>query len=339
MPKRKEISASNIKRSFRDDFNSASLDTASWEIVQNNNMTVAMDGSQLRITTGTTNGAICVIRCKHRLWLSVDAYAVLSISARRANQVFRFELISEDGLDGCGWEYTGTAAATSNYYTKNNGVITTTSMANAQNTSSLARWEVMACPDKVIVNNNPLTDNMAQRTDVVVQNCPSPEKVYYLQIYAENTGVPAGSTDIAFDAISFVHIEELYSTILAGRGSYMTHGAIPILGAVRNYVVYYSDTTTPLGASTSFTGTSRALFNPGMVGKFRAFAYADQAGTLKIEQSRTGSTWYQMASASVSANTPTTLESNIYMQYVRVAYTNGATAQSSFELNSCAVSM
>lgn len=339
MPKSHTPVFTNRNRIFRDDFNNiTALDTNNWAIIQND-MTVSINSNQLFISTGTTAGAKCKIRCVHPISLSTVFYAALSISNRRAEQVTRFAIVSDDGLDACGWEFADAAPGTSTAYTMNNGVKTTSSLPNSNNTNSLAKWEVTVLYDRVIFNNNPLTDNMHQRTDQLLQNCPSLEKTYYLEIYVENINAPAGNTNIAFDSIGFVDVNEMYTVVLGGRGTYMPQGAITTSGIVRNYMVHYSDSTTPLGANATFTGTSRLLGNPNFTDKFRAFANADQGGTLYIEQSRNGSTWHALNSVSVSANTPTTLEASIYMQYVRVRYVNGATPQTSFELNSCAVSI
>jgi len=65
--------------------------------------------------------------------------------------------------------------------------------------------------------------------------------------------------------------------------------------------------------------------------------FADQPGTLYIEQSRDNATWRIFKQVSVSANTVVTDETPIYLRYVRVRYVNGATAQTAFELNTALV--
>lgn len=94
----------------------------------------------------------------------------------------------------------------------------------------------------------------------------------------------------------------------------------------------FVDTTTPLGISAVFTGTTRRV-DP-RTNRFIANAFADQAGTLVVQTSVDGTTWRQRASVAVSANAMSTVDIPITTPYARVAYTNGATAQTVFELTS-----
>lgn len=103
----------------------------------------------------------------------------------------------------------------------------------------------------------------------------------------------------------------------------------------------YTDSSTVLAASATFTGTSRATTSLPYVSRFKARAFADQAGTLYIEQSLdTGTTWQVVATGSVVANIVVDLNvavtgalgaANLY----RVRYVNGATVQTLFRLSSC----
>ena len=102
----------------------------------------------------------------------------------------------------------------------------------------------------------------------------------------------------------------------------------------------YVDSTTALGASATFTGTTRNLqvsTSPIIVyyAGVRAIVTANVAGTLYIDESPDGSTWLQgAASAAVAAGAVVTLSYKAVNGYVRVRYVNGSTAQSSFGLYS-----
>lgn len=70
---------------------------------------------------------------------------------------------------------------------------------------------------------------------------------------------------------------------------------------------------------------------PSTVKEFVATAFADQAGTFRIEMSVDGSTWRRATpDTAVSANTPVTLIAPVVTRYLRVVYVNGATAQTAF---------
>ncbi len=65
----------------------------------------------------------------------------------------------------------------------------------------------------------------------------------------------------------------------------------------------------------------------------RAFVFADQPGTLTIEQSKDGATWRQTTSVDVLASAGTILESLIGREYVRASFTNtGGSTTTVFEL-------
>lgn len=99
-------------------------------------------------------------------------------------------------------------------------------------------------------------------------------------------------------------------------------------------------TTTPLGGSASYsqtgvdrlapTGTDKPAFP---VGRVCGIVWADQAGTLYLEESDDNSNWPTTASVAVSANTTTTLPwTSVSKRWFRFRYVNGATAQGSFIL-------
>jgi hypothetical protein len=93
----------------------------------------------------------------------------------------------------------------------------------------------------------------------------------------------------------------------------------------------YSGTTTPLAANGVYTSavmvTDRADNISGMV-------FADQAGTILIEQSADGSNWDLSTDYPVVANDGKGFSEALYGPYVRVRYINGATAQGAFRLYS-----
>lgn len=101
---------------------------------------------------------------------------------------------------------------------------------------------------------------------------------------------------------------------------------------------FWNESVTPQGASATVTGTARdvgaqAGQNHGLCA-FNVIAVSDQAGTIRIESSLNGSTWYRAtADVAVAANTPVILSIPISSQFHRAVYVNGATAQTSFKLD------
>lgn len=92
--------------------------------------------------------------------------------------------------------------------------------------------------------------------------------------------------------------------------------------------------TTALAISAAFTSTAIDLANSREYTRLSVLGFADQAGAMKVEQSWDEATWTKThENASVAANTPALLENcKLYMRYVRVVFTNGAVAQTTFRL-------
>lgn len=115
-------------------------------------------------------------------------------------------------------------------------------------------------------------------------------------------------------------------------------GTQPVSGTVTATLsspTTYTDTTTNLGISATFTGTSR---DAGATPAFYSFvgrAFADQAGTFRIEQSTDNTNWRRATpDTAVAANTPVTLETIVCARYHRVVFINGGVAQTVFQVTS-----
>ena len=91
-------------------------------------------------------------------------------------------------------------------------------------------------------------------------------------------------------------------------------------------------------ASATVTGASRDVGaqqgqNHGLCA-FNAMAVSNQAGTLRIESSLDGTTWYRSTvDVAVAAGTPVFLSIPVVSRFHRAVYVNGATAQGSFKLD------
>jgi hypothetical protein len=104
--------------------------------------------------------------------------------------------------------------------------------------------------------------------------------------------------------------------------------AIPMF-FISHYRATTERTTTPLGASSTYTSRTYVAQNLETIG---FYVYADQAGTVYYDVSFDGSTWRTIRSVSVSAGASL----SDYLQpitghYVRLRYVNGSTAQGAFD--------
>jgi hypothetical protein len=111
--------------------------------------------------------------------------------------------------------------------------------------------------------------------------------------------------------------------------------------------VWWDDSVTTLGATATFTGTSRdlvlaatgvAMSNAAYAQELRVSAESDVTGTLWLEVSRDNTTWRRVKSVATAAVTGGGFYAEIVhrpsWRYARVGYTNGAGAQARFTINS-----
>jgi len=90
-----------------------------------------------------------------------------------------------------------------------------------------------------------------------------------------------------------------------------------------------ASTTTALAANASWASPSIDMLNHS---KLYITVFADQAGTLYIDQSADNSNWDVSESIAVAANAGQAIVREIAARYCRVRYVNGATAQTAFRL-------
>ena len=97
----------------------------------------------------------------------------------------------------------------------------------------------------------------------------------------------------------------------------------------------FADSVANLGISATFTGTSRDGGATQAFARFVAKAFADQAGTFRIEQSANNTNWSRATpDQAVAANAVIELSVFATARYHRVIYVNGGVAQTTFIINS-----
>lgn len=91
-----------------------------------------------------------------------------------------------------------------------------------------------------------------------------------------------------------------------------------------------SPSPTLLAASAVYTADK---FLVGPFDKIVGSVFADQTGTLDVNQSYDGTHWDVQSSITVNASTPTGFNIAVVAPYAQLVYTNGTTAQAVFRLN------
>lgn len=102
--------------------------------------------------------------------------------------------------------------------------------------------------------------------------------------------------------------------------------------------MFWNDSVTAQAASATVTGTARdagvAVATACRYAAFNAFAFADVAGTLRIEVSTDNVTWRKAsADQAITPGQGLFLSVPVSSRYHRAVFVNGATAQASFMLN------
>ena len=117
-------------------------------------------------------------------------------------------------------------------------------------------------------------------------------------------------------------------TELIGGIDYSKIAGERTLGEVGS-LVFLGSTVTPLGISASWTSP---VDNGSNTGRICGSVFADQAGTLFIEQSPDSSNWDVVDSYTISANAGIGFSVEKVAEYIKVRYVNGRTAQTVFRL-------
>ena len=121
-------------------------------------------------------------------------------------------------------------------------------------------------------------------------------------------------------------------TVTLGAGSNLA-------GAVSNADnIFWNESVAILAISQTVTGVARdtgvAVASAHRYAAFNAFAFADQAGTMRIEVSTDNVTWRRAsADVAVAANTSVFLSVPVAARFHRAVYVNGGVAQTAFMFN------
>lgn len=99
---------------------------------------------------------------------------------------------------------------------------------------------------------------------------------------------------------------------------------------------FQTESTAALAGAGVATGLARSAGeSPSDFVYFVAESFADQAGTLFVEKSNDGATWYPCngtAGTTAAINTTTTVAPRVTARYYRARYVNGATPNTVFQL-------
>ena len=246
-------------------------------------------------------------------------------------------------LNHAAWNDTITAAVSGT-----GGVIRLTATAHGRTTGNMIWVEQLNG-----ITNNGLETRGNFTVTVVDANTLELQGTVFGGTYVAGSGrwaLAAAPTAVSLQA-QFMNCQdyaELTAEITAGRGQIVEGqaiGARTVAGSVTTATiagtplvasqdnVFYNESVIAQAAAATVTGTAQDAA-VHRYSAFNAMAFADQAGTMRIEVSNDNVTWRRItADVAVAANTPVILSVPVMTRYHRVVYVNGATLQTAFMLN------
>lgn len=347
-----QITIDNTTELARYDFGGSSLPTE-WNILQQGTgMVVSVASSIMSIAAGTTASDQTIVRCTNKFKIKSYTRFIVQLSQRIANQNIYLELTNEAGTTFARYDFNGTSATTVQCQTGAGGVNNTALSVTCPTTASYGTFDIYADTQDVVFsstasNSNSVKSGIASFDRLILD----PDEYYYMQVRVANGATaPASSTTVNVDAVVLQDLTGVKVDVIRGDGTAALTNAAPVqvvnapsvaqsgTWTLRNNI-FYNDSTTAQAANATLTGTSRdgglAAAAVNSYSKFSAFAFADQAGTMRIECSNDNTTWRRATvDTAVSANTPVFLTVPALTRYHRVVYVNGATLQTAFMLNS-----
>lgn len=246
--------------------------------------------------------------------------------------------------------YSGTTATNTFFDTGRRGWASGDTTATINTTASPGHMGIIAFESGSVAFLDQLVASgfgvqATQRASRVV-NLPDEEADLYLQIRVVNgSTAPASSTTLTVGMTEIAYlVESAVSVAISGVRVQSQGSGLPVdivrsataLSVTDNSTIGFAESSTALGASATYTGTGRdagsAFTTTGSrYASFNAYAFSDQAGTIRIEFSQDASTWRRAtADTALAANTPVILSVPVVTRYARMVFVNGTTAQTIF---------
>jgi hypothetical protein len=347
----------SIEKKFRDSFPGPSLDSAKWDNSIGAGGSITFSGGAIVIASGTTINSDTSITTKETFQIPFRVSFNAVLSQRIINQSFIVEAISvnsttgvPDGQHTCAWVFDGTTATQAKYRVQNSALTPLDSAASTvPTTASAGLYELEPFADECWFHGGTLDATTGRANSYRRhQQIPDPNGTYKIRVrWLNGATAPATTTTASLQFVAIQDYQELTAEITAGRGQSVAGQAIAaavvsmptvaVTSTAQNNV-FYNDSVVAQAISATVTGTARdiglAAASAHRYSKFNASAFADQAGTLRIECSNENTTWRRAtADTAVAANTCVHLSVPIMTRFYRAVYVNGGVAQTAFMLN------
>lgn len=339
------VNTVNAAVSYRFHSNQEVLDA--WDISVGAGMAWAVvGGAQMQVGCGVAPNAVFTMRSKQRFTGAHRLTAMLRVNQRIVNQEVRLGLVTADGREAAEFVFNGTTTTTVGMQCKSGNVQgSLAQMTSWHDTSNAVRmYEIENMLDETWFHQRTPNDSTTRALSRLVNlKIPDPNAELFIQLTVINGATaPASNTTLTIDDFLVIALNEVQAEVTGrGEASSGKATAVHIAGSNATLVsqpanmAFNNETTTPLAANATFTGTSRDAGSTPGGQSFAVVAFADQPGNVRIEMSNDNTTWRRAtADTAVTAAAPVTLVVPIVTRYYRVVFVNGATAQTAFMVNS-----
>lgn len=357
------LKVKSVQKKFRDSFPGTAIDANKWSSSIGTGGAITVGSGVLTMGSGTSINSETWVMSKETFTVPFRVSVGFAMSQRIANQSFLIEAISvdpvtgnPDGLYACAFLFDGVTATSGKYRVQNSGLTPLDSGAvTIPTTASGSIYELEPFADECWFHGGVLdSTNGRSNSYRRHQQIPDPNAVYKIRLrWINGATAPASSTNAVIQYVACQDYAELTAEITAGRGQVVAGQAVGVAvvsmpttavtgtvaaNAAAQDNTFYNESVTAQAASATLTGTTRDIgVAAAAVHRYSAFnasAFADQAGSMRIEVSNDNVTWRRItADTPVAANTPVILSVPIMTRYHRAVYVNGAAAQTAFMLN------
>lgn len=231
---------STERNTWLEDFPGAALDEVTengWDVLDAGGVggsLIAVAGSQLTISAGTTIAEVVSIRSKRTFTLPLRVQFILSISQRIANNAFYLEVVNLAGDTYAAWLFDSTSATSNKITNANAGQNVTTNpsvgITGLGTGSGGALYEIDLRADGVdwydrTIDGSTVANLRASRH----RNIPKPDEEYYIRIRSVNGGVaPASNTNLVVERVLVQDNTKFVAEVSAGRGNHVSSRALPV---------------------------------------------------------------------------------------------------------------
>lgn len=263
-----------------EDFNTT-LDSTQWTSVTGTGTSITQPTSTLRLTAGTTAGAVCSVTSVKPLIGEFKFTVQALLSQRIINQNIYIELVNEVGTTLIQWDFNGTTVTSASTRTLVNSIGRFTASNTINTSNSLQKFTILRTQEGVQFLTCLTESNTADtiRATYTYGGIPPLDKPLYIRFRTVNGGTaPASSTNLDIERVVVLAQDSTRVKILGSENNSSILNSFPV--TVLNTTTISGTVTANQGtalAATSYALNSAASTNGALVAATNKKLYAGVA--------------------------------------------------------------